>query len=66
MARGVPSKPMVVPPIVGVVVFPNPPDLAGVAVVSENRGFMELVSVLLTVWVSGGMILSVFWLLSLE
>ena len=44
-------------------VSPNPPGLAGVAVVSEN---MELVGIVLTLWISGGMILSVFWLLSLE
>ena len=41
----------------------DPIGLARWAIVSEN---MELVGIVLTLWISGGMILSVFWLLSLE
>jgi hypothetical protein len=36
------------------------------AIVSENEGLMEIVSLVLTLWISGGMLLSVVWLLSLE
>lgn len=44
-------------------VLSDPIGLARWAVVSEN---MELISLVLTVWVGGGMILVSFWLLSLE
>jgi len=47
----------------GLTVLSDPIGLARWAIVSEN---MELVGIVLTLWISGGMILSVFWLLSLE
>jgi len=47
----------------GLTVPSDPIGLARWAIVSEN---MELVGIVLTLWISGGMILSVFWLLSLE
>jgi hypothetical protein len=40
--------------------------LARWAIVSENEGQMEIVSLVLTGWIAGGMIISVVWLLSLE
>jgi hypothetical protein len=48
-------------------VLSDPIGLARWAIVSENEGQMEiLVGLVLTVWISGGMILSMIWLLSLE
>jgi hypothetical protein len=49
-----------------ILVSSDPIGLARWAIVSENEGRMEIVSVVLTLWISGGMILSVVWLLSLE
>jgi hypothetical protein len=45
------------------IVSSDPIGLARWAIVSEN---MELISLVLTLWISGGMILSMVWLLSLE
>lgn len=44
-------------------VLSDPIGLARWAIVSEN---MELISAVLTTWICGGMILCMFWLLSLE
>jgi hypothetical protein len=48
------------------IVSSDPIGLARWAIVSENEGLMEIVSLVLTLWISGGMILSMVWLLSLE
>jgi hypothetical protein len=45
------------------IVSSDPIGLARWAIVSES---MELISLVLTVWISGGMLLSMVWLLSLE
>jgi len=49
------------------IVSSDPIGLARWAIVSQNEGLMEiLVGLVLTVWISGSIILSVAWLLSLE
>jgi hypothetical protein len=48
------------------IVSSDPIGLARWAIVSQNEELMEIVSLVLTLWISGSMILSVVWLLSLE